>query len=83
MFVIGLPESAERMQNAGMRQLSPREVRFQIKRALQEVPAATIALMSRNGRDKREQALDAIADAIAARFEQHDVYGPDPIGSHG
>lgn len=78
-----LPDSREHMQNTRMRQLSPFEVRFRIKFALQQVPASTIQRMSRHGRDQRDIAVDEIADRIAAAFDKHEVHGPDPIAPHG
>lgn len=65
-----------------MRQLTPAELRFQIRRGLQQLPRSTLRDLA-GAADRREAGLEAAADVIMARFARHDVFGPDPIPGHG
>lgn len=76
-------DSAERMQNTGMRKLTEQELRFQIKRAVQGIPAGVTQRLHRVGRDQQALAIDEMTDLIFARMSRFEVYGPDPIGNHG
>lgn len=71
------------MQNMRMRKLTDKELRFQIKRAIQEIPAGVTQRLHRVGRDQQALAQDEMTDLIFARLSLFEVYGPDPIGNHG
>lgn len=66
-----------------MRKLSDREVRFQIKRAIQEIPAGVTQRLHRVGRDQQAMAIEEMTELVFARFSRYEVYGPDPIVNHG
>lgn len=71
------------MQNTCMRKLDEKEVRFQIKRAVQGIPAGVTQRLHRAGRDQQALAQEEMTDIICARLSTFEVYGPDPIGNHG
>jgi hypothetical protein len=59
-----------------MPRLSVSEIRFQIKRALQELSRGTIRDLA--GKPlARERALDIATNAVAERFVQCEVIAPD------
>lgn len=56
-----------------MRRISPSDLRFRIKRALQELTRSTIRDLVGKP-DKREQALDVATEAVAERFAGCEVH---------
>ena len=59
-----------------MSRLSVTEIRFQIKRALQDLSRGTLRDLA--GKPiVRERALDVATDAVAARFNECEVIAPD------
>lgn len=71
------------MQNTRMRKLDEKEVRFQIKRAVQTIPAGVTQRLHRVGRDQQALAIEEMTDIIMGRLASFEVYGPDPISNHG
>lgn len=59
-----------------MPRLSVNDIRFQIKRALQELSRGTIRDLAGNPL-ARERALNVATDAVATRFERCEVIAPD------
>lgn len=66
-----------------MPRLTESETRFQLKRALQQLPRSTLQDLVAGGRDRRKRGLEAAVDVLMARFEQLQVFGPEPIKVHG
>lgn len=58
-----------------MRKLTDREFHFEIKAALMQLDYATIRDLG-GPEAKRTVALDVAADAVWARFADHEIYGP-------
>lgn len=65
-----------------MRELDPNELRFQIRRGLQQLSASTLRDIA-GAADRRERGLNAATGTLAARFAGHQVFAPDPIPAHG
>ena len=65
-----------------MRDCTPAEIRFHIKRGLQSLPQSTLKDLA-GAADKRARALDEAMDIIAARFDGYEFQGPDAILPHG
>lgn len=59
--------------------LTPEQVRFEIRFALGQAPAGIYADIRRGNPIKREEALDRLADKVAARFEKMIVTPDFPV----
>jgi len=59
--------------------LTPEQIRFEIRFALGQAPAEIYADIRRGASLKREEALDRLADKVAARFEEMVVTPGYPV----
>ena len=65
-----------------MRDCTPAEIRFHIKRGLQSLPRSTLKDLA-GSEDRRAAALNLAMEIIAGRFEGYEFRGPDAILPHG
>jgi len=65
-----------------MRQLTPAELRFHLKRGLQQLSQSCLRDLA-GAADKRARGLDEAAAVLLARFDRYEVFAPDPIPAHG
>jgi hypothetical protein len=65
-----------------MRPVPESEVRFLLKRGLQQLPRSILRDLG-GAADKREAALALAVDVLAARFARLTIQAPDPRPNHG
>lgn len=59
-----------------MRRVAPSEIRFEVKRALQELSRSTLRDWAGKP-DKREAAIDQATDAVMERLKECEISAPD------